>query len=114
MRPESKSLLLDVLNAVGALRSFTAGRTLADYRTDELLRSAVERKFEIIGEALSVMHKKDPATAAMLPEHRDAISFRNALIHGYSRIDDDVVWGVVTTRLEGLELGVRRLLEGSG
>ena len=49
MRPESKSLLLDVLNAAMALRSFTAGRTLADYRADELLKSAVERKFEIIG-----------------------------------------------------------------
>ena len=61
-----------------------------------------------------MLHRKDPATATMLPEHRDAISFRNALIHGYSRIDDDVVWNVVTTRLEGLERGVRKLLDDAG
>jgi|SRR5690349_15842226 len=114
MQPESKSLLHDVLSAAGALRSFTTGRTLAEYRGDEMLRSAVERKFEIIGEALNSLRKRDPATAAMLPEHRAAISFRNALIHGYSRIDDDVVWGVVTTQLEALERKVRELLGAAG
>jgi uncharacterized protein with HEPN domain len=110
MRPEAKSLLHDVLGAIRSVRAFVQGRSFEEYKCDEMLRSAVERKLEIIGEALSILHKKEPETAKMLPEHRAAISFRNILIHGYSRVEDEIVWSVVTTRLDQLEAGVKRLL----
>jgi uncharacterized protein with HEPN domain len=52
-----------------------------------MLRSAVERQFEIIGEALSQLAKIDPAVAARIPDLRRIVGFRNVLIHGYDRMD---------------------------
>jgi len=103
MRPESKALLHDLLQATRSIRRFVAGRSLQEYQADEMLRAAVERKLGIIGEALSVLRKTDPGVAARLPEHRGAISFRNILIHAYWRVDHEIVWDVVTSRLDALE-----------
>jgi uncharacterized protein with HEPN domain len=56
---EAKKLLYDMQQAAMAIAEFTAGKTLDDYRTDRMLRSAVERQFEIIGEALAQLTKAD-------------------------------------------------------
>lgn len=85
----------DMRRAAEFLLSATAGRTLDDYRADEMLRSAVERKFEILGEALNRLHKVDPILAAQIPHHRQIISFRNVLIHGYDMVDEAVVWRII-------------------
>ncbi|MEQ1891975.1 MAG: HepT-like ribonuclease domain-containing protein [Planctomycetota bacterium] len=99
MRPESLKLLHDMREAGRRVLEFTRGRTLADYRSDALLRSAVERQFEIIGEALSQLSKIDRETAEQIPERRGIISFRNILIHSYAAIDETLVWGVVESKL---------------
>lgn len=53
----------------------------------------------------------DPDTAGQIPEYRQIISFRNILIHGYSDIDDTVVWDVIESELPVLLQTVTRLLE---
>jgi uncharacterized protein with HEPN domain len=57
-----------------------------------MLRAAVERKFEIIGEALGQFAKRDTSTAARIGEHRRIVAFRNILVHGYADVDDRLVW----------------------
>lgn len=52
MRLESKKYLFDILQAAKRVAEFTANRRFPDYERDALLRAAVEREFEIIGEAL--------------------------------------------------------------
>ena len=52
MPHEPQKLLQDILDAARAIESFAQDRSLDDYRSDLMLRSAVERQFEIIGEAL--------------------------------------------------------------
>lgn len=64
-----------------------------------MLRAAVERKFEIIGEALSKLSKADPAIASHIAEHAGIIAFRNILIHGYAEMDDRLVWDIVENNL---------------
>ena len=76
-----------------------------------MLRSAVERQFEIIGEALTKLTKADQETAALISEHRRIIAFRNILIHGYAQIDDRLVWGVVESKLPTLSQEMKKLLE---
>ena len=76
-----------------------------------MLRSAVERQFEIIGEALTKLAKADQETAALISEHRRIIAFRNILIHGYAQIDDRLVWGVVESKLPTLSQEMKKLLE---
>jgi uncharacterized protein with HEPN domain len=66
------------------------------------LRSAVERQFEILGEALDQLSGLDPDMAEKIPELPRIVAFRNILIHGYAGVDDRLVWGVVESRLEPL------------
>ena len=80
MKLEAKKYLYDIRQAVALLNEFTAGRSFADYERDAMLRSAVERKFEIIGEALSQLAKVDRATAARISGYQRVIAFRNVLI----------------------------------
>ncbi len=75
-----------------------------------MLRSAVERQFEILGEALGKLAKLDPTLAARISDHRRIISFRNVLIHGYDTILDEVVWGVIETQLPPLRSRLSELL----
>jgi uncharacterized protein with HEPN domain len=111
MRPESLKFLHDMREAGRRVREFTREKTLADYRSDVLLRSAVERQFEIIGEALSQLSKIDRETADRIPERRGIISFRNILIHSYTEIDATLVWGVVESSLPEMLRILDSLLE---
>ncbi len=75
-----------------------------------MLRSAVERQFEIIGEALNRLGRFDEATASRISERKRIVAFRNILIHGYDLVDEQVVWDVVQKDLRGLRREVEMLL----
>lgn len=79
-----------------------------------MLRSAAERQFEIIGEALNRLSQVDPVVANEIVDLRRIVAFRNVLIHGYATIDDAIVWEVATARLGDLTETLARLLEGNG
>ena len=110
MRPEACKYVWDALDAAKRIARFTNGKTLEMYQADDLLRSAVERQFEIIGEALSHLGRVDPSTAASIPELPRIIAFRNILIHGYASVDDKLVWGVVESKLTSLRDALELLL----
>ena len=105
-----RTYLHDIKQACDALRRFAQGRTLTDYLSDEMFRSAVERKFEIVGEALRRVITLEPTFAERITDHRRIIDFRNRLIHGYAVIDDEVVWGILESRLQQLEEEIDQLL----
>jgi uncharacterized protein with HEPN domain len=111
METDVRAYLDDIRRAAAAILDFTRGKTFADYHSDDLLRSATERKFEIIGEALNRLRKDAPELLARIHEHRSIISFRNILVHGYDRIDDQIVWGIVEQELTTLLNDVEDLLK---
>ncbi|HVA85942.1 MAG TPA: HepT-like ribonuclease domain-containing protein [Candidatus Saccharimonadales bacterium] len=84
--------LFDVAEACRLIEEFTRGASFDDYQRTVLLRSAVERQFEIIGEALSQALRYHPSLAGQTNESDRIIAFRNQLAHGYSSVADDVVW----------------------
>jgi len=110
MRLEAKKYLLDIQVAAERLERFCRGKTFEQYLADELLRSAVERQFSIIGEALSRLDKDSPDVAAVIPDRGRIIAFRNILIHGYAAVDDRIVWGVIENHLASLRKAVAELL----
>jgi uncharacterized protein with HEPN domain len=99
MRIESKKYLYDIARAAQLALGFVAGKSLADYGADPMLRSAVERQLEIVGEALAQLSKTDPAVASQIGEYQRIIAFRNILIHGYAEIDHRIVWNVLELKL---------------
>jgi uncharacterized protein with HEPN domain len=102
--------LHDIREAASRTAKFTQGRSLEDYRRDDMLRAAVERQFEIIGEALGRLAKLDESVAARIAEHRRIIAFRNILVHGYAEVDDRLVWDIVETKLPTLRREIDALL----
>ena len=110
MRLEAKKYLFDIRKAGELLQGFSAEKTYADYTADAMLRSAVERQFEIIGEALAQLLKLEPGLADAITESRRIIAFRNVLIHGYAVISHDVVWDVLKADLPRLVSEVDGLL----
>lgn len=111
MQLESKKYLYDILQAGTNLRQFTSGKAFSDYEADVQLRSATERQFEIIGEALRQLSTKDLTTAARISEYERIIAFRNILIHAYAEIDDRIIWDVLQGKLPRLLQEVEALLE---
>jgi uncharacterized protein with HEPN domain len=102
MQPRSCKYLYDILKAAGHIAQFTHGKTFAEYETDVLLRSGVERQFDIIGEALTQLADVDPTMVSRIAEYQRVISFRNRLIHGYAFVDNRVVWDILQNRLSVL------------
>jgi uncharacterized protein with HEPN domain len=110
MPHESRKLLEDMRRQAALIQAFTAGKTLPEYQAHDMLRLAVERQFEIIGEALGRLLKLDAALVAQITNYRKIIDFRNAITHGYDVIDDLLVWDVIQNKLPLLRQQVEALL----
>jgi uncharacterized protein with HEPN domain len=114
MERDPRAYLWDVQQAAEAIGQFVAGLDAAGYAKNALVRAAVERQFEIIGEALNRLLKIAPDLARKVPHLREIIGFRNVLIHGYAVIDHARVWRIAETLLPGLHETVSALLAELG
>ncbi len=90
------------------------GMDLTAYMNDTRTQAAVERKFEIIGEALNKLNDACPDVAKRIPSLRAIIDFRNLLIHGYTIVIPDRVWNYAETDLPELHRVVQVLLAELG
>jgi uncharacterized protein with HEPN domain len=88
---KDNAYLEDILLAAKAVRRFTAGITLEEFKSNEEKYEAVNRKFEIIGEAA---RRLSPEAFKMFPEipWKLIVAMRNILIHDYDDVDLDIAW----------------------
>lgn len=112
MQPKSPKLLEDIRDAAAFIREAVRGKTLDDYRRERLLRQAIERNFEIIGEAVNRLAQHDSDTAGRISKYRQIVAFRNVLTHGYDLIDDRLVWSTIDEEVPVLLTEVEALLIG--
>jgi len=73
-----------------------------------MLRRAIEREFEIIGEALNHIDKLEPSIK--ISSKKQIISVRNRVIHGYDKIDNEIIWGIIVRHLPALKIEIESLL----
>jgi uncharacterized protein with HEPN domain len=111
MKIEAKKRRRDIADGCAAVGRFAAGKSFPDYLADDMFRSAVERKLEIIGEAFAKLEEADPALTENFPELRKIIGMRNRIVHGYDNVDEELVWDVVQNKLPALRQKVGSLLE---
>ena len=114
MQRDPRAFLWDVRESALAIQTFTKGMDAAAYAANEMAQSAVERKFEFIGEALNQLAKLDTALAARIPDLPQIIAFRNQLIHGYATVNVSTVWNVAQNALPPLLCAVQSLLDELG
>ena len=110
MQRDPRAFLNDILEAAASIQEATAAIDEIGYRKTRLIRSAVEREFIIIGEALKVIAQRNPELFASIPEGRQIIDFRNLLTHEYLNVSDAIVWGAIQTDLPTLIDHCTRLL----
>ncbi len=115
MRPDGHNLALlcDMLDAARRVVRFTARGDLESYRQDEMLRSAVERQIEIIGEAARRVSDGFRAAHPEVP-WRPIIAQRNILAHDYGEIEDELVWRMATVHLPALLKQLEALVHSAG
>ena len=111
MKIEARKRLRDIADCCAAAGRFATGKTFSDYQADDLLRSAIERKLGIIGEAFVQLEATEPALTESFPELRKIVGLRNRIVHGYDNLDEELVWDVVQNRLPALQQQVETLLE---
>jgi uncharacterized protein with HEPN domain len=114
MRREPRAYLTDARAAIDAIGDFTRGKTFEEFTAQPLLRSAVERQLQIVGEALAQLARLDPALAGRIPDLPRIVAFRNILVHGYAIVDHDQVWSAAQRRLPELRAALERLLAEPG
>ncbi|MEA3224434.1 MAG: DUF86 domain-containing protein [Planctomycetota bacterium] len=110
MKDETRKNLIDVLQAAEEVQDFVAGMDLEAYQNNPVTKRAVERDFEIIGEALNRIKNTDSDSLERISEHHRIIGFRNILIHGYDIVDEAIVWQAVTNHLPIIVREVREIL----
>lgn len=114
MQRDPRVLLADVDQAAEHIVHFTEGMDLEAYIGDARTQAAVERKFEIIGEALNLLSRASPGIAERIPALRVVVDFRNVLIHGYAVVIPERVWDFVVNDLPELHRSVQALLAEMG
>lgn len=112
MNDETRKNLIDILQAAEEIQDFVSGISFKAYQNSSVTKRAVERDFEIIGEALNRIKYTDDELLEKISEHRRIIGFRNILIHGYDIVDEAIVWQAVTHHLPILVREIKEILSG--
>ncbi len=101
--------LLDIKESVLSIEIYLGNkRDFKAYLSNKMLRRAVEREFEIIGEAMNKLDSID--SELEISSKRQIIGLRNRVIHGYDKIDDEIIWGVIVRHLPKLKKEIENLL----
>src|SRR5690348_11713726 len=101
--------LLDALEHAQVAIAFVDGRSFSEYLTNDMLRSAVERRIEIVGEALNAATVQLPFLDRAIPEIRQIVATRHRLAHGYHDLDHEIMWSTATEELPRLVEQLREL-----
>ncbi|MBI1810938.1 MAG: DUF86 domain-containing protein [Nitrospirae bacterium] len=110
MKDETRKSLVDILQATEEIQDFVHGMDFSEYQKSPVTQRAVERDFEIIGEALNRIKKFDEELIEKISEHHRIIGFRNILIHGYDIIDEMIVWKAAMNHLPILVKEINEIL----
>ena len=103
MPHDVQKLLVDIRTACEEIIQFTEDKSIDDFKKDRILQLALERQFEIIGEAIFRLDRIDHENLAIkIPEYQKIIVFRNVIAHGYDIIDYYVLWDFAKERVPEL------------
>jgi uncharacterized protein with HEPN domain len=110
MQREIKKYLFDIKEAIASIDMYLQGkRNFSEYLSNKLLRRGIERELEIIGEATNRIVKLDKTI--QIDNARRIVDLRNWVIHGYDKIDNVIVWGIISRDIPALKIQIEELLK---
>lgn len=110
MKDEIKKFLFDINEASNSIFDYLGDkRDFFEYEQNKMLRRAVEREFEIIGEAINNILKID--SDFQIKNARRIVDLRNLVIHGYDKVDNAIIWGIISKDLPQLRNEIEQLIE---
>ena len=86
-------------------------RDFFEYRKNVMLKRAVERDLEIIGEAINRIIKRDDTYLEKISHAKAIIGLRNQVIHAYDNISDESIWSILTSHLPKLKAEIEELIK---
>jgi len=105
-----KLYLKDILKAMEAIEKFVKDMNFEEFRNNDLVSSAVIRKFEIIGEATRNIPQTIRKKYQDIP-WKTMVGFRDKLIHFYFGIRYDIVWETIKSKLPELKEKIKKVFE---
>lgn len=109
-KPKDNERLLHMLEAIDNIFEFVKGKSFEVYKSDKILRFAIIKNLEIIGEAAYLL-TKDFKNSHDTIEWLDIIGMRHILVHGYYQIKDEIIWATIETELKPLKDNIQKILE---
>ena len=110
MQLEIQKYLFDIQLSIDSINEYLGDkRDFNHYQNNKLLRRGIERELEIIGEAANRILKID--SNIKIDHARKIVDLRNWVIHGYDKIDDVIIWGIISKQLPLLKTQVDELLK---
>ncbi|MGP8330193.1 MAG: HepT-like ribonuclease domain-containing protein [Methanosarcinaceae archaeon] len=103
----------DAIEACELILQFTEGMKEVEYYADLKTKAAVEREFEIIGEALNRIKKIDIGMLVNIDNWREIIGFRNVIAHGYDVVEDEIVWDSIERNIPALLKQLNKIIKNS-
>lgn len=102
--------LPDVLDAINDLQSCFVGlpNRYDLFEKDIMRKCVVERKVEIMGEAINRIRKTDPSIE--IPNSKEIIGTRNRIIHAYDNVQPEFLWSLVIRHIPQLKKDVERII----
>lgn len=95
MDHDPKAHVFDIKQACDEIKEFIQYMSFEEHSRNFMVKAAVERKFLVIGEAMTRLKREHPEIIDKITDHEKIIGFRNVLVHGYDIIDDATVWSAI-------------------
>jgi uncharacterized protein with HEPN domain len=109
MQPEELKYLYDVQTSIQSIKDFTIDiKSFQDFENNKLVKRAVERELEIIGEAINRLLKMN--NSIQITNARKIVNLRNWVIHSYDNVDSVIIWAILQKDLPLLKTEVSALL----
>ena len=102
--------LEDILDAIEKIEKYIKGFTFEEFCTNDIVIDAIMRNLEVVGEASKNVPKNIKRKYTFV-EWKEAIGFRNVLIHDYFGIDLESVWDTIKNNLPSLKENIKKVLE---
>lgn len=109
MQRTYKVYLIDILEAIQSIKEYTKDISFKDFRENKMVRDAVTRNLEVIGEAVKnipdEIKDKHPETS-----WRKVAGLRDRLIHKYFEVDVEILWDIIEYELPDLKNKISEIL----